>query len=508
MALDNYNSDLQLAHSLNAFYNRFDVHDFSVKHAEIRNSLLSAPPLNPFFDEQSVVQCLKKCKPKKSPGPDNISGHLLKTCAEQLGPIFNHIFNLSLAQQRLPSLWKQSTVVPVAKNSNPKSLNDFRPVALTSLIMKRFEKLVKMELVTKTESLLDPLQFAYRTGRGVQDATVTLLNLLYKHPEGSKNHARLLFIDFASAFNIIQPHVLVEKLESFNLDPCLVGWIFDFLTNRSQCVRVNGTLSSSLSSSTGSPQGCVLSAFLYILYTNDCRSHYNNRSIIKYADDSVIISLLDDDENGHGPIFNDFLSWCSDAFLQLNVSKTKEMCIDCRQTPQNIQSSVVNGQTVDIVTNYRYLGTIIDGKLKFDLNSDILYKKGQQRLYCLRKLAKFQVDKTLMKMFYSAYIESLICFSIICWFGNLCTRDKNSLGKIVIVASKVTGIQLDSLGQIFNRQVLLKALSICSDDTHPLNPEYIPLPSGRRLCVPHATKNRYKYSFVRLSIRALNANEK
>ncbi len=207
--LPNYNSDHQLAENLNAVYVRFDNYDFSSKHLEFRDKLLLAPP---FFDELSVIKCFKGCKPRKSPGPDNISGHLLKTCADQLGPIFNYIFNLSLTQQRVPSLWKQSTVVPVAKINNPKTLNDFRPVALTALVMKQFEKLIKAELVAKTENLLDPLQFAYRAGRGVQDATATLLNLLLKHLQGSKNHARLLFIDFSSAFNTIQPHVLVQKL--------------------------------------------------------------------------------------------------------------------------------------------------------------------------------------------------------------------------------------------------------------------------------------------------------
>lgn len=93
--LANYNSDNQLAQSLNAFFVRFDVYDFSDKHSEIRNRLLSAPPLNPFFDEKSAIKRFKGCKHKKSPGPDNIGGRLLRTCAEQLGPIFNYIFNLS-----------------------------------------------------------------------------------------------------------------------------------------------------------------------------------------------------------------------------------------------------------------------------------------------------------------------------------------------------------------------------------------------------------------------------
>ena len=132
-------------------------------------------------------------------------------------------------------------------------------------------------------------------------------------------------------------------------------------------------------------------------------------------------------------------------------------------------------------------------------------KKGQQRLYCLRKLSKFSVDKTLMKLFYSAYIESVISFSIICWYGNLCIKDKNSLGKIVKVASKVIGTKLNSLDLLFNRQVLSKALSIRSDAAHPLNAEYKLLPSGRRLMIPSATVNRHKFSFVPVSIGNLNS---
>lgn len=507
--LPNYHCDLQLAQSLNDFYVRFDVHDFNENHSEIRNRLGSAPPCCPFFDEQDVINCFSKCNPRKGPGPDLIGGRLLKTCAEQLGPIFNFIFNMSLRQQIVPSIWKLSTVVPVAKNNNPKTLNDFRPVALTSLIMKQFEKLVKQELVSKTESLIDPLQFAYREGRGVQDATATLLNLLFKHLEGSKNHARLLFIDFSSAFNTIQPHVLEEKLtNAFGLDPCLVGWIFDFLTNRSQCVRVNATLSSRQSTSTGSPQGCVLSALLYILYTNDCRSNHDSRFIVKYADDSVIVSLLDNNEDGHGPVLNDFLSWCSDAFLDLNISKTKEVCIDFRRATSPTLTSTIQGQSVEIVSSYKYLGTIIDDKLKFDENTDMLCKKGQQRLYCLRKLARFNVDKSLMKLFYSAYIHSVITFSCICWYGNLAIKDKNSLWRIVKTASKISGIHFESLDLFYKKQLLKKALSIQSIAAHPLNPEYTLLPSGLRLRVPKTTKNRYKHSFVPASILAVNDAKK
>jgi hypothetical protein len=79
------------------------------------------------------------------------------------------------------------------------------------------------------------------------------------------------------------------------------------VTYRTQRVRINGALSDPVCSSTGSPQGCVLSPLLFILYTNMCRSQYENRLILKYADDSVVVSLLRGGESSHGPVIVTFL---------------------------------------------------------------------------------------------------------------------------------------------------------------------------------------------------------
>lgn len=183
---------------------------------------------SPPFNKQSV-KSFKQTKVRKSPRPDNICGCLLHSRAEQLGPIFFDIFQMSVNQQRVLRSWKDSTVIPVAKTKHPKALNDFRPVALTSLVMKSFERLMKDALLPHLQPMLDPLQFAYRASRGVEDATATLLNLVFKHLEGSKTFARLLFVDFSSAFNTIQPHILIDKLvNQFSLDFNVAGWILDF----------------------------------------------------------------------------------------------------------------------------------------------------------------------------------------------------------------------------------------------------------------------------------------
>ena len=77
----------------------------------------------------------------------------------------------------------------------------------------------------------------------------------------------------------------------YELNHNFVGWLLDFLTNRMQKVKVNGSFSDVLSVSTGSPQGCVLSPLLYILYTNLCQSLHENRVFIKFADDAVRVRV-------------------------------------------------------------------------------------------------------------------------------------------------------------------------------------------------------------------------
>ncbi len=292
------------------------------------------------FNVHTVINSFKHCKTRTGTSPDNISGRMLIHCAEQLGPLFTHVFDWSLSLQRVLAKWKQATTVPAAKTTCPKTLNDFRPIALTSLVMKSFEKLIKEEVVIRTEHLFDPLQFAYRTKGGVRDATLTLLTYIYCHLQGSNSHGRLLFVYFSSAFNTIQPHLLVQKLtDQFFLDNSIVDWMPDFLTCVTQRVRVNDELSDLSVTSTGSPQGCVLSPLLYIMYTNDCRSTYVNCHILKFADSMVTASLLNKDEFSHGPVVDDFMTWRQDSFLVVNVSKTKDMPIDF-DSPILLQSAL------------------------------------------------------------------------------------------------------------------------------------------------------------------------
>ena len=163
------NSSISLAEELNFFFARFETSRTSQTSA-------SSPPQPPpahsthslTVQVQDVRRVLSGVNPRKAAGPDGLPGKVLKGCADQLSQVFTTIFNLSLTQAIIPACLKSSTIIPVPKKSAPDTLNDYRPVALTPIIMKCFERLVLHHIKAFLPPTLDPHQFAYRANRSTR----------------------------------------------------------------------------------------------------------------------------------------------------------------------------------------------------------------------------------------------------------------------------------------------------------------------------------------------------
>ncbi len=133
------------------------------------------------------------------------------------------------------------------------------------------------------------------------------------------NYVRLLFIDYSSAFNTIVPIKLAFKLTDLGLNSSLCDRIQNFLTGRPQVVKVGQFTSKPITLNVGAPQGCVLSPLLYSLYTDDCVSSHRSTSIIKFADDTVVLGLIsNNDETAYLDEVERLTSWCQDNCLSLS----------------------------------------------------------------------------------------------------------------------------------------------------------------------------------------------
>ncbi|KAI3359889.1 hypothetical protein L3Q82_014241 [Scortum barcoo] len=362
--------DVGRANQLNQFFNRFDhPNPFTPLITAAPTLLLPQavtsnkedtsppPPLTPSMTITAAQVCgeLRRLRPSKAAGPDGVSPRLLKACARELGHPLQRIFNLSLGQGRVPQLWKTSCIIPVPKKPHPGELNDFRPVALTSHVMKTMERLLLHHLRPQTHHALDPLQFAYREKTGVEDAIIFLLHRsLSHHLDRGSGAVRITFLDFSSAFNTIQPLLLRDKLTEMGVGSHLVAWITDYLTGRPQSGQ----------------------------------------------------------EDEYRELIKDFVTWCDLNHLLLNTTtKTREMVVDFRRPRPHPEPVIIKGDCVEVVHTYKYLGVQLDDKLDWTANTgDALCRKGQSRLYFLRRLASFNICKKLLQIFYQSVVASaLLC---------------------------------------------------------------------------------------------------
>ena len=116
--------------------------------------------------------------------------------------------------------------------------------------------------------------------------------------------------------------------------------------------------------------------------------------------------------------------------------------------------TLIGDNKVEVVDEYKYLCTTIDRWLKWDRHSTVTYTKCQQRHYCLRKPSN--VDSTILSTFYKSFIQSVLTFSFMCWFGKGSQKDKNNLQRIVNISSKIPGPKQSNLTALCIRTKVLR----------------------------------------------------
>lgn len=496
-------SSASLPDELNHFYARFDQNNKEISLKAVHQP--SELPLT--LSTSDVYSTLCKVNARKAAGPDGIPGRVLKACAEQLAEVFTDIFNLSLAQTTVPTIFKTSTIVPVPKHSTASVSNDFRPVALTPIIAKCFEKLVASHLKSCLPATLDPFQFAYRHNRSTEDAISTALHSALTHLDSQNTHVRMLFIDFSSAFNTVIPSKLISKLSQLGISTPICNWILDFLTNRPQSVKLDNLSSSIITLNTGVPQGCVLSPLLYSLFTHDCVPVYGSNTIIKFADDTTVVGLIkDDDESAYRDEVQHLAVWCATNNLELNTQKTKEIIVDFRRSRSHAHTPIyINGAVVERVSSFKFLGVHISDDLTWSHNTSTLVKKAQQRLYFLRSLKKVHLNPRILVEFYRCTIESILTNCISVWYSNCSASDRKALQRVVKTAQRITGTQLTSIENIYHKRCLGRARNIIKDASHPNHGLFTLLPSGRRYRSLRSRTSRLRKSFFPEAVTLLNA---
>ena len=197
------------------------------------------------------------------------------------------------------------------------------------------------------------------------------------------------------------------------------------------------------------------------IYTNGLISFANNCYIIKYAEDTAILGLVtNNDETSYIAEIDHCTSWCEHNNLLLNSTKTKELIFDFRKCEQSYAPVIIGGSEVERVDKFKYLGTTIDNKLTWSDHFDTVLSKFHQRLYFLRILRTFGIDNSILHMFYSSVVESIVLFNLLTYWSSLNSGQKDITIKLQKRVSKITGITTTPIEEHFFSKCITKKLNI------------------------------------------------
>jgi hypothetical protein len=370
----------------------------------------------------TVQEKLSNLRIDKSPGPDNIHPRVLKELQDQLAEPIAKLYNLSLKTGKLPEEWRQSTITSIHKKGSKSSVTNYRPIALTSIICKSMESIIRdhiMDHFTRNK-LFSNKQFGFIKGRST---VLQLLNVLDAWTASLDNGGNIdaIYTDFEKAFDKVPHKRLLSKLQAYGITDEIVAWIKDFLCNRNQRVRVNGKFSTWHKVLSGIPQGSVLGPLLFIIYINDlvalCEK---NANIFLFADDAKLFKHVScpSDQVSLQQACNALSSWSDQWLMPLNVNKCTLLRIgkinnlvnydDYYLTLKNVTSKL------SAVTSVKDLGVTIDDRLNFNEHIHTKINKAYSILGIIKRNFKHMDCYTFVKL-YKTMVRSHLEYAVSVW---------------------------------------------------------------------------------------------
>ncbi|XP_059808501.1 uncharacterized protein LOC132382385 [Hypanus sabinus] len=220
----------------------------------------------------------------------------------------------------------------------------------------------------------------------------------------------------------------------------------------------------------------------------------------------MVVGLIrGDDETAYRDVVRQLAAWCADNNLALDTQKTKEIIVDFRHARSHTHIPIyINGAVVERVSSFKILGIHIPEDLTWSLNSSILIKKVQQRLYFLWSIKKAHLCPRILTDFYRCTIESILTNCISEWYGNCPVSDHKALQRVVKTAQQIIGTQLPTIENSYHKCCLGRAKSIIKDAFHPNHGLFTLLPSGRRYRSLRSHTSRHRKSFFPEAVTLLN----
>ena len=219
-----------------------------------------------------------------------------------------------------------------------------------------------------------------------------------------------VFIDLKRAFETVDRTLLLQKLHLYGCDEKVIAWFKSYFSERYQQTRFGIAISDLLPILIGISQGSVLSCALFIIFINDIVNVLQYSKIKLFADDTLIyITCKPNELSSTIDLLNEDLScinkWLCYSKLSLNVSKSKAMLITNNKSISMPKAIVLNNQEIEVVSDIKYLGVIVDSHLTFDSHFDYILKKLNSKFYVMKR-CEHKLNFDSKKLYVSSLVNS------------------------------------------------------------------------------------------------------
>ena len=372
--------------------------------------------------DDDVAKYLADLNIYKSSGPDKIHPKLLKSLAgnnifvRAIGDLFRNCAGTG----NIPDVWKEASVIALHKKGPKNLASNYRPVSLTCILCKIYEKFIRKHVLAHVEECITLQQHGFVGGRScVSNLLETVDIMLDMLAEGAP--VDVLYFDFCKAFDTVPHFRLLAKLESYGINGATLDIIRNFLDGRKMRVSLGGKFSDYCNVTSGVPQGSVLGPLLFVLFVNDLPDNLKS-SIKLFADDLKLIGNASKPEEIEQDI-RELEEWEDTWLLRFNPEKCKVMHIDYNNNPRNCY--ILDGVALTEVETECDLGLETNASLTWSESiKGSISKANRMTAWIARNI--LSRSKEVMLLIYKALIRPHIEYCVQIWsptpqYGNWAT---------------------------------------------------------------------------------------
>ena len=361
------------------------------------------------FSKLDIKEAIRDVSNNAAAGPDGFPAILLKKCAEQLSEPLQYLYRNSLDTGIIPEQLKRAKITPVYKGDSRAKPENYRPIALTSHVIKIFEKLIVRNITNflETNNKMNENQHGFREGRSCLSQLLSHHEQIIAALENSKN-IDVIYLDFSKAFDKVDHGVLLHKLRNLGVTGRLGVWIHNFLKNRTQCVADGGALSCDSRVLSGVPQGSVLGPLLFLIHISDIDQNTQHSLVSSFADDTRVIKEIKtaEDEERLMSDLSSLYSWAEINNMKFN-SKKFELIRYGNNINQDTIYTAHNGSLIKRKNHVSDLGIQMSDDATFSKHIQAVVQKARAQAGWVLRIFKTREAEPMLTLYKALVIPHL-----------------------------------------------------------------------------------------------------